>query len=496
MSGSSTRKTFGPLSRITLAVALAAACTLMAAPGAKTKAKRGEAALDPAKVDPVLVALEATPPSAEQLARTAWYREAKFGMFIHWGLYAVPAGEWNGREVAGTGEWIMNRAKIPVKQYEQLAGRFNPVKFDAEQWVELAKDAGMKYMVLTSKHHDGFAMFGSKVSPYNIVDATPFKRDALKELSAACRKLDMPLGCYYSQSQDWHQPGGAASGGSWDPGQQGAFDDYLRKIAEPQVREILTGYGPMALVWFDTPLNMNDERAKRFVDLVTQLQPKCLINGRLRADRHGFDYISMRDNAVPNRVVPGVWETPATLNDTWGFKRNDQNWKTPAELVFKLVDIVSKGGNYLLNVGPDATGVIPQPSRNALRAVGRWLKVNGEAIYGTGPTPFGSELGRVTGIKVVEKDGKKKKEEVVEGDKGWRCTVKPGKLYIHFFQWPTVFELEGVKSKATRAYLLADTNRIALKLSQSGGKLTVDLPAKPPGEIASVLCIEIAEAKH
>jgi alpha-L-fucosidase len=494
-------KTFSILnciSRATVVVALvAAACTVMAAPGrpgkARTKAETGEGAVKPAQVDPVLVALEATPPSAEQLARTAWYREAKFGMFIHWGLYAVPAGEWNGKEVAGVGEWIMNRAKIPVQEYEQLARQFNPVKFDAEEWVKLAKDSGMKYMVLTSKHHDGFAMFGSKVSPYNIVDATPFKRDALKELSEACRKLDMPLGFYYSQSQDWHQPGGAAAGGSWDPAQQGDFDDYLRKIAEPQVREILTGYGPMALVWFDTPLNMNEERANRFVDLVTQLQPKCLVNGRLRADRHGFDYISMRDNGIPNRVVPGVWETPATLNDTWGFKKDDQNWKTPAELVFKLVDIVSKGGNYLLNVGPDATGVIPQPSQDALRSVGRWLKINGEAIYGAGPTPFGEELGKVTGTKVVEKDGKKKKEEVVEGDKGWRCTVKPGKLYVHFFKWPPTFELEGVKGKVTGAYLLADADHTALKVSQTGGKLTVDLPAAAPGEIASVLCIETTE---
>jgi len=482
------------MARLTVVVGLVAtACVALAAPGGEGNIKMTKGALDPAKVDPVLVALEATPPSPEQLARTAWYREAKFGMFIHWGLYAVPAGEWQGKEVAGIGEWIMNRAKIPVKEYAQLAGQFNPVKFNAEAWVKLAKDSGMQYMVLTSKHHDGFAMFGSKVSPYNVVDATPFKCDVLKELSEACRKQGLPLGFYYSQSQDWHHPGGAASGGSWDPAQQGDFDDYLRKIAEPQVREILTGYGPLALVWFDTPLNMNEERANRFVDLVSKLQPKCLINGRLRADRHGFDYISMRDNAVPNRVVPGVWETPATLNDTWGFKKNDHNWKTPVELVFKLVDIVSKGGNYLLNVGPDATGIIPQPSQDALCAVGRWLKINGEAIYGAGPTPFGAELGRVTGTMVVEKDGKKKKEEVVEGDKGWRCTVKPGKLYVHFFKWPAALELEGVQGKATRAYLLADMNHTGLNVSQIGAKLTVELPAKAPGEIATVLCIETAD---
>ena len=301
----------------------------------------------------------------------------------------------------------------------------------------------------------------------------------------------MPLGFYYSQSQDWHQPGGAAAGGSWDPAQQGDFDDYLRKIAEPQVRELLTGYGPMALVWFDTPLNMNESGPTASWTLVTHLQPKRLINGRLRADRHGFDYISMRDNAVPNRVAPGVWETPATLNDTWGFKKNDHIGRRPRNSCSNWWTLSAKAA-IPVNVGPDATGVIPQPSQDALSALARWLKINGEAIYGTGPTPFGDELGKVTGTKVVEKDGKKK-EEVVEGDKGWRCTVKPGKLYIHFFQWPAAFEIEGVKGKVTRAYLLADANHAALKVSQTGGKLTVDLPATAPGEIASVLCIELTE---
>lgn len=466
--------------------------TMAAAPALFAQSKKNAgAATDPARVDPVRVALETAPPTPEQLARTAWYREAKFGMFIHWGLYAIPAGEWNGKYIPrGGGEWIMNRAKIPVEDYARLAGKFNPVKFSADGWVKLATDSGMKYMVITSKHHDGFAMFGSKVSPYNIVDATPFKRDVLKELSNACHKQGLPFGFYYSQSQDWHHPGGAVAGGAWDPAQQGDFDAYLRKIAEPQVREILTRYGPMALVWFDTPLNMNEERANRFVDLVSRLQPKCLINGRLRADRHGFDYISMRDNSIPNRVVPGVWETPATLNDTWGYRKDDQNWKTPAELVFKLVDIVSKGGNYLLNVGPDATGTIPQASQDILLKVGGWLKTNGEAIYGSSPTPFGDELGRITGSRTVEKNGRQMKEDVLEGDKGWRCTAKPGKLYIHFFRWPgRQFELSQLKSKLVKAYLLSD--RRPLVFSQAGGKLSVTLPASAPAGLATVLCLEV-----
>jgi alpha-L-fucosidase len=210
-----------------------------------------------------------------------WFREAKFGLFIHWGLYAVPAGEWKGQPVAGIGEWIMNRAKIPVKEYEQLAPQFNPTQFNAEAWVQMAQDAGMKYIVITSKHHDGFAMYGSKVSPYNIVDATPFKRDPLKELAAAAARHKMPFGFYYSQSQDWHEPNGA--GNTWDfgPDEKKDYDQYLRSKAEPQVKELLTGYGPVCLIWFDTPRMMTGDRATRFTSIVKELQPWTLIDGRL-----------------------------------------------------------------------------------------------------------------------------------------------------------------------------------------------------------------------
>ena len=222
------------------------------------------------------------PPDPAREKRLEWFREAKYGLFIHWGLYAIPAGEWKGKRSLGLGEWIMNRSQIPVRDYEQLAAQFNPVKFNADEWVQLAQDAGMKYIVITSKHHDGFAMFKSKVSPYNVVDATPFKRDVLKELADACAKRGMRLGFYYSQSQDWHEPGGA--GNTWDfgpdqgPDRQGAedYDDYLRGKAEPQVRELLTGYGPVALIWFDTPRMMTPERGQRFADIVRTLQPNTL----------------------------------------------------------------------------------------------------------------------------------------------------------------------------------------------------------------------------
>src|SRR4051794_36649035 len=358
------------------------------------------------------------PAPKSQDEKMQWFREAKFGLFIHWGLYAIPAGEWKGQPIAGIGEWIMNRAQIPVKEYEQLATQFNPVKFNAEQWVQMAEDAGMKYIVITSKHHDGFAMFASKASKYNIVDATPFHRDPLKELSEACARHHIRLGFYYSQAQDWHEPNGA--GNTWDfgPEDKKDFDQYLRAKAEPQVRELLTGYGPVALIWFDTPRMMTKERSQRFIDLLHTHQPDCLIDGRLGS---AGDYRSMGDNKIPDTVVPGDWEVPATLNHTWGYKKNDNDWKSPEDLVFKLVDIASKGGNYLLNVGPTAEGVIPQPSQDNLREAGRWLKINGEAIYGAAPTPFGDELAAPS---PTEKDAIGKPKFIAKTD--WRCTTRPG----------------------------------------------------------------------
>jgi alpha-L-fucosidase len=411
-----------------------------------------------------------------------WFREAKFGLFIHWGLYAIPAGEWKGQFVPGIGEWIMNRAKVPVSDYERLALQFNPVKFNAEEWVQMAEDAGMKYLVITSKHHDGFAMYASKASLYNVFDATPWHRDPLKELAEACARHHIRFGFYYSQSQDWHEPNGA--GNTWDFGSDDKknYDQYLQGKAEPQVKELLSNYGPICLIWFDTARMMSGERGPRFVNMVHEMQPACLIDGRLGVPG---DYRSMGDNRIPNEVVKEDWEVPATLNDTWGFKKADTNWKTPDDLAFKLVDIVSKGGNYLLNVGPTSEGLIPQASQDNLRAVGRWLKANGEAIYGAGPTPFGEELG-VPDKSTLDKNG----NPTFRIAKDWRCTTKPGKLYIHLFKWPgSTFELNKVSGKVTKAYMLADKS--AVKVSQSGDKVTLSLPAKPTSDYASVVVLQM-----
>ena len=425
----------------------------------------------------------ALPAPASQDAKMKWFREAKFGLFIHWGLYSIPAGEWKGQPVAGIGEWIMNRAKIPVAEYEQLAKQFNPVKFDAEAWVQMAQDAGMKYIVITSKHHDGFAMYHSAVTPYNIYDATPFHRDPLKELAAACARHGIRFGFYYSQSQDWHEPNGA--GNTWDfgPDDKKDYDQYLRSKAEPQVKELLTNYGPVCLIWFDTARMMTGDRGPRFLEIVHTLQPATLVDGRLGVPG---DYRSMGDNSIPNQVVQGDWEVPATLNHTWGFKKDDTDWKSPEDLTFKLVDIVSKGGNYLLNVGPTSEGVIPQASQDNLRTVGKWLKVNGESIYGAGPTPFGVELGAFDNTRQDKKGG-----PLFVATNNWRCTTKPGKIYIHFFQWPAEqFELSKVNGKVKKAYLLADASHKGLKVKQTGDKITVALPAQAPDHMDSVLVLE------
>lgn len=308
-----------------------------------------------------------------------WWKNAKYGLFIHWGLYSQLAGFWKGQEIPGIGEWIMKRMNIPVAEYEQIAKDFNPTEFDATQWVQLAQDAGMKYIVITAKHHDGFAMYHSRCSSYNIVDATPFGRDPIAELAEACQKAGIKLCFYYSQAQDWHDPNGYGYGPV--PDEEKDFAQYLENKCKPQLRELLTQYGDIGLIWFDTPVIMSHEHSLELRDFVKSIQPDCIVSGRV-GNQLG-EYMSTGDNRIPLLPFDGDWEVPATLNDTWGFKTNDHNWKHPKEVISKLLKINSRGGNYLLNIGPDGKGHIPLESADILREVGEFVRQNGDAIYAT-----------------------------------------------------------------------------------------------------------------
>jgi alpha-L-fucosidase len=408
---------------------------------------------------------------AQRDARMKWWREARFGMFIHWGVYSVPAGTYNGKQIAGIGEWIMNRGKIPMAEYQTYAKEFNPIKFNADEWVKTAKDAGMKYIVITSKHHDGFAMFDTQASQWGITHASPFGRDPLKELAAACKKYGLKLGFYYSQAQDWNN-GGAASGGKWDKAQEHSMDDYIDKVAVPQVTEILTHYGKFpAVLWWDTPTDMNTNRAEKLIALL-KLKPGIIHNNRLGGGFKG-------DTETPEQYIPATgypgrdWETCMTMNDTWGFKSYDHNWKSTETIIRNLVDIASKGGNYLLNVGPTSEGLIPEPSVERLQAVGEWMKVNGVAIYDTTASPF---------------------RRLPWG----RCTKKVSgnttTLFLHVFNWPTDGKLivPGLKNKITSAKLLATGKK--LKAGQTADGAVIDVHANAPDPISSTVVLKIKGA--
>ena len=430
-------------------------------------------------------------------ARMAWFRDARFGMFIHWGLYSVPGGYYQGKSIINYGEWIMNNAKIPIAEYAAFAPQFNPVKFNADEWVKIAKDAGMKYIIITAKHHEGFAMFRSKASSFNIYDATPFKRDPLKELAEACRKQGIKLGFYYSQNHDWHHPGGGSDHWDpsrnvvdWDPSHKGDPDKYVDEIVIPQVKEILTNYGEISVIWWDMPGGVIDKpRADRIYKAVMECNPNIIMNNRLG---HGYKGdTETPEQHIPAQGYPGRdWETCMTINGTWGFKKDEKKFKSTKQLLINLIDIASKGGNYLLNVGPDAEGVIPAGEVQPIAEMGKWLRVNGEAIYGTSATLFGEECGA---LSATEKD--KKGQPAFKPTWDWRCTTKPGKIYIHILKWPgTSFTLDtkGKLGPVTKAYLLADSNKPPLAVTQDGTKLTVTLPAQAPDPISSVLVLEAA----
>ncbi len=355
-----------------------------------------------------------------------WFKDAKFGLFIHWGLYALLGGEYQGVKARGVAEWIMDTLQIPPCEYEKLAKQFNPVDFDADAIVKRAKEWGMKYIVFTSKHHEGFAMYDSQASDYNVVKATPCGRDILKELQAACEKYGMRLGLYYSQAQDWHDPNGLAAGRD-NSGKD--YQYYLDHKVKPQLREILTNYGKIALVWFDTPLETTKEQSQELLDLVKSIQPDCIVSGRIGNELG--EYMTTGDNFLPRLPYEGDWELPATLNDTWGYKKTDHNWKNPDEVIRLLLKVVSRGGNYLLNIGPDGTGAVPEGCLAVLDRVGTYVRENEEGIFGTQCMPY----------YPYELD--------------WaELTWKPHKLYVHMMKAKERIELPNINNHAAGASIL------------------------------------------
>jgi len=400
-------------------------------------------------------------PTPEPLRRqrTKWWRDAKFGMFIHWGLYAVPAGEWKGEVTDEYSEWIMFHKKITVSEYELLAKKFNPEKFNADAWVKLAKQAGMKYMIITAKHHDGFAMYDSKVSGYDIVDATPFGRDVIKELSDACAKEGIRFGVYYSVDRDWHHTdaGGNELGQSntWDYPDESKkdFNLYFSNFAKKQIEELLTQY-ELSVLWFDGIGIKTYAQNEELLRLIREHHPNCLVNSRL-GDWMSYewgDYRSMDDNQISNRDLGYGWENPGTINHTYGYNRHDRDWKSHTEIIHMLVDIASNGGNYLLNIGPRADGTIPAESIRVLQEVGKWMDKFGESIYESSPAQI-----------PVPQCG--------------RFTAKDDKLYLHIFDWPVDDKMivRGIERKIANAYLLADKEQKKLSFEKSYEKVTIEL---------------------
>jgi alpha-L-fucosidase len=409
-------------------------------------------------------------------ARMAWFRDARFGLFIHWGIYSVPGSVWKDKQAPGYSEWIMDKLQIPVSEYEKFR-EFNPVKFDAKQWVQIAKDAGVKYIVITSKHHDGFAMYDTKLTDWGIM-STPWKHDPMKDLAEECRKAGIKF-CFYHSIMDWHHPDYAPRHSTNDKAKgEPNFERYV-EFMKGQLKELVTNYGPLGILWFDGEWEStwSQPRGKDLYAYVRGLQPDIIINNRVGKDRQGEkkegdlvgDY-GTPEQEVPPEGLPGVdWESCITMNDSWGYSRIDNHWKSTAELIRMLIDIASKGGNLLLNVGPSPEGQIPEPSVERLAAIGRWMRVNGESIYGSTASPYAKTP-------------------------AWgRATQKPGKVFLHVFNWPTdgkliVPPIKGIK--VASAALLADGSSLPFGATAEG--ITIDVPAQAPDAVASVIVLGVA----
>jgi len=393
-----------------------------------------------------------------QSEKTQWFQDAKFGLFVHWGLFSQAGGEWKEKRFYGVSEWMMQRGKIPVAEYSKLVEDFNPTKFNAEEWVNLAKDAGIKYIVVTAKHHEGFAMFKTNFSNFSIMN-TPFKRDPLKELSASCNKKGLKLCFYYSQNLDWHEPNGG--GNDWDFVEKNKdYSSYYNTKSIPQITELLSNYGPLGLIWFDMPGGISKEQTQSIISKIKKLQPNCLISSRIGLGLG--DFRDFGDGEVPPVPVKEPWEAIFTHNDSWGYSKFDFNFKTVQEIILLLTDVVSKGGNLLLNVGPKGDGSIPEVSVKCLLSVGKWLQVNGDAIYGTTYGPIPPQPWGVS-------------------------TLKTGKLFLHVLHWPKNSQLivPGFTGKVSEVKILC--NNTPLVWEQNASTMTITLPKEIPDETNTII---------
>lgn len=391
-----------------------------------------------------------------------WFTGAKFGLFIHWGLYAKLGGRWKDSSYYGSGEWLMNRAKAPAAEYVEVAKTFNPQGFNADEWAGIAREAGVKYLVITAKHHEGFSMFDSKVTDFDIVDASPYGKDPMKALAKACRDNGIRFGFYYSQFLDWHEPNGG--GNSWDfKTKEKDYQQYYRTKSIPQLKELLTNYGQLGLVWFDMPGGLTPEQTKQMIDSLRLLQPNCLFSSRVG---HGLgDYRDFGDSEVPPVPITGAWESIYTHNDSWGYIQHDLNFKSPKEIIRLLSNVASKGGNLMLNVGPDGDGKWPQYSIDYLKATGKWLQQYGESIYGT---TYGLLPAQPWGV----------------------TTSKPGKLFLHVWEMPAnrQLRLPGVDAQVKSVKILGTGQTLTFR--QRPGETTVQLPVTLPDTRNTVLVME------
>jgi len=442
----------------------------------------------------------------QRAERMGWYREARFGMFIHWGPYAALGGEYQGKKVGWIAEWIQHTARIPAKEYEQAAADFNPVQFDAREWVKIAKDAGMKYIAITAKHHDGFCLWDSKLTDYTFAKWTAFKRNVIAELARECEKEGLKFGVYYSV-RDWHHPdwalryaplekpnsGWGYLASPWTKGRvnqcgcpscrknipitpemdlrpietadMNRYLDYMKG----QLTELLTECGPVSLMWFDAQ-DIQDAKLGRVEEMVAtmrRLQPQVIINDRIGPDGTMLGDYGVHEGSVPGTTTAREWETCMTLNDTWGYSKFDERWKSAQQLIRTLVDTTSKNGNFLLNVGPDGRGVIPAGSVERLRAVGQWMAVNGGSIYGCGAAnlpqpPWG------------------------------RITAQGRKYYLHVFEWPVDGTLPVTKfpGPVKQAYRLADPSRRALRTQLAAEVLTIAVGGETPNDLSPVIVLQ------